>query len=61
MEILEQIEAYLAATKVSPSTFGRRAAGDPRLVFDLKQGRRPRKGTQERISRYLQDKSIEQA
>lgn len=54
MEILEQIEAYLAATKVSPSTFGRRAAGDPRLVFDLKQGRRPRKGTEERILRYLQ-------
>lgn len=54
MEILEQIEAYLAATKVSPSTFGRRAAGDPRLVFDLKQGRRPRKGTAERILRYLQ-------
>lgn len=58
MEILEQIEAYLAATKVSPSTFGRRAAGDPRLVFDLKQGRRPRKGTEERICRYLQDKSV---
>lgn len=57
MEILEQIEAYLAANRVSPSTFGRQAAGDPRLVFDLKQGRRPRKGTQERILRYLQSKS----
>ena len=57
MEILDQIEAYLAATKMAPSTFGRRAAGDPRLVFDFKQGRRPRKCTEERISRYLQERS----
>jgi hypothetical protein len=32
MELLEQIEEYLARSGVSPSTFGRMAAGDPRLI-----------------------------
>jgi len=36
MELLEQIEEYLARTRTSPSTFGRLAVGDPRLVADLR-------------------------
>nr|WP_237438291.1 hypothetical protein [Alteraurantiacibacter buctensis] len=53
MELLEQIEAYLARTQTSPSTFGRLAVGDPRLVSDLKSGRRPRRRTEERLQGYL--------
>lgn len=53
MELLEQIEAYLAQTRTSPSTFGRLVVGDPRLVSDLKSGRRPRRRTEERLQRYL--------
>ena len=53
MELLEQIEAYLAQTRTSPSTFGRLAVGDPRLVADLKSGRRPRRRTEERLRGYL--------
>jgi hypothetical protein len=53
MELLEQIEAYLAKTRTSPSTFGRLAVGDPRLVADLKSGRRPRRRTEERLRGYL--------
>lgn len=53
MELLEQIEAYLARSGVSPSTFGRIAAGDPRLIADLKAGRRPRQKTRDRLSRFL--------
>lgn len=53
MKLLEQIEEYLAASSVSPSTFGRQAAGDPRLVADLKSGRRLRQRTEERLRRYL--------
>lgn len=41
MELLERIEAYLERTWVLPSTFGRRAFGDPRLVREADcQGRR---------------------
>lgn len=53
MELLEQIEAYLVRSSVSPSTFGRLAAGDPRLVGDLRAGRRMRRRTHERVKGYL--------
>ena len=53
MELLEQIEEHLKRTRTSPSTFGRLAIGDPRLVTDLKAGRRLRKRTQVRLGDYL--------
>jgi len=53
MELLEQVESYLARTKVPPSRFGRLAVGDPRLVADLRSGRKLRPGTQERLEQYL--------
>nr|WP_083952638.1 hypothetical protein [Sphingobium amiense] len=53
MELLEQIEEYLARTRTSPSTFGRLAAGDPRLVADLRSGRRPREKTRARLYCFL--------
>jgi hypothetical protein len=53
MELLEQIEAYLEQSGVPPSTFGRMAVGDPRLVTDLRSGRRVRRSTEERLRRYL--------
>lgn len=54
MELLEQIEEYLAQARTSPSTFGRRVVGDPRFVKDLRDGRRPRRKTEERVKRFLQ-------
>jgi hypothetical protein len=53
MELLEQIEVYLKQSGVSPSTFGRMAVGDPRLVADLKAGRRPRQRTTDRLMNFL--------
>jgi 2,4-dienoyl-CoA reductase-like NADH-dependent reductase (Old Yellow Enzyme family) len=53
MELLEQVENYLARTRVRPSTFGRRALGDPRFVEDLRAGRKLRRETQERVRCYL--------
>jgi len=53
MDLLEQIEAYLVQSRVPPSRFGRLAAGDPRLVADLKSGRRLRQRTEDRLRRYL--------
>lgn len=38
-ELLAEIEACIARTGETPSAFGRRAAGDPSLVADLKVGR----------------------
>lgn len=55
MGLLEQIEEYLAQTRTSPSTFGRLAVGDPRLVADLRSGRHPRRRTEERLRVYLKE------
>lgn len=56
MDLLEQVESYLARTETPPSTFGRMALGDPRFVRDLKSGRKPRRRTQERLRQYLADR-----
>lgn len=40
MDILNKIESHLLATKTPPSKFGREICNDPRLVFDLRRGRR---------------------
>ena len=53
MELLDQIETYIAQAKMPPSRFGRLSAGDPRLVADLKAGRKLRCKTEDRIRRYL--------
>ncbi|MDF2495046.1 hypothetical protein [Sphingomonas sp.] len=41
MSLLTQIDCYLRRTGISPSTFGRQAVNDPRLVHDLRRGRSP--------------------
>ncbi|OYZ12590.1 MAG: hypothetical protein B7Y36_03580 [Novosphingobium sp. 28-62-57] len=59
MDLLEQIEAYLVQSHVPPSRFGRLAAGDPRLVADLKSGRRLRQQTEARLRSYLNQVAAE--
>lgn len=39
MHLLTEIERYLRRSGMSPTRFGREAASDPRLVFDLRRGR----------------------
>ena len=39
--LLSSIESYLRRTRMPPSRFGRLAVRDPRLVFDLENGRVP--------------------
>ena len=38
---------------VAPTRFGKEALGDPRFVFDLRNGRDPRPRTVARVIRYL--------
>ena len=52
MELLEQVESYLARTRIPPSKFGRMALGDPRFVDDMRAGRKLRRKTQERVRCY---------
>ena len=53
MTLLRRIERYLNETATPPARFGRDAAGDPRFVFDLRNGRTPRPQTEARIAAWI--------
>lgn len=46
---LTEIETFLARTQMSPTRFGKRFAGDPLFVFQLRSGREPRSDTRKRV------------
>ena len=52
--LLREVENFLRSSNVPPARFGREAMGDPRFVFDLRNGREPRPRTVERIRRFLE-------
>jgi hypothetical protein len=53
MHIRRRIELYLRRTRMAPTRFGREAAGDPRLVLDLRNGRELRAKTSARLHAWL--------
>jgi hypothetical protein len=54
VHLLREVENFLRASNVPPARFGGEAMGDPRFVFDLRNGREPRSRTVERIRRFLE-------
>ncbi len=51
---LGEIEAFLTATGMSATRFGREAVGDPRLVFDLRsRGRSPSADLMDRVAAFM--------
>lgn len=53
MSILANIDVVMRRTGISATRIGREAVGDPRLVFDLRAGRRMRPATERRVRAYL--------
>lgn len=53
MSTLRSIERFLKHTGMAPTTFGREAARDPRLVFDLRKGREPTPRMKRRIEHFM--------
>ena len=51
--LLLRIETYLRSTRTPPTRFGREAVRDPRFVFDLRDGRVPRRALARRVLAYL--------
>ena len=51
--LIRDIERFLRQSGLPPTTFGRLAASDPRLVFDLRNGREPRKGLRLRVEHFM--------
>ena len=54
MYLLRDVEKFLRSTKAPAARFGREVMGDPRFVFDLRNGREPRQRTIERIRKFLE-------
>jgi len=54
VHLLREVEKYLRQSEVTPTRFGREVVGDPRFVFDLRNGRDPRPTTAARVRAYLE-------
>jgi hypothetical protein len=52
--LLKEVEKFLRQNDTAPTRFGREAVGDPRFVFDLRNGRDPRPGTVARVRADLE-------
>lgn len=51
--LLREIERFLKSTNMPPTRFGRDAVRDPRLVFDLRNGRQPSPRVQARVRAFM--------
>ncbi|PVX30424.1 hypothetical protein [Sphingomonas pokkalii] len=53
MSVHQEIEAFLQRTRMPAARFGRLAAGDPRLVYDLRLGRAPGPALSARLRAFI--------
>lgn len=53
-----RIAEYLTRSGLAKSEFGRRAASDPRLVFDLENGREPRRALRQRVAKWMDENPV---
>lgn len=53
MNIRREIELFLRRTGMRPARFGRLAARDPRLVFDVRAGREMRSMMVRRVREFI--------
>ncbi|MBB4640916.1 hypothetical protein [Rhizorhapis suberifaciens] len=53
MHLLRSIEHFLRKTDMAPTRFGRAAVRDPRLVFDLRNGREPGERMKKRVEHFM--------
>ncbi len=51
--LIRRIETFLRQTGLPATRFGQLAAADPRLVFDLRNGREPRKRMVMRVEHFM--------
>jgi hypothetical protein len=61
MHLLRRIETYMKRTAITPTRFGRDAVGDPRFVFDLRNGREPGAPMCARVHAWLDKREGKQA
>lgn len=59
MQLLARVERHIKLHRIPPTRFGRDALGDPKLVFQLRDGRELRRTTAQRLADYLDDNERE--
>lgn len=52
-DLASEVDAFLTETGMAPSSFGRQAVNDWRLVDQLKAGREPRRSTANAIRTFM--------
>ena len=55
IEFLKQIEMFISHHFMKPTTFGRKALGQPMFVFQLRLGRECRETTQEKVLTFMRN------
>jgi hypothetical protein len=55
VHLLREVEKFLRQSELAPTRFGREVVGDPRFVFDLRNGRDPRPRTIARVLDYMRE------
>jgi 2,4-dienoyl-CoA reductase-like NADH-dependent reductase (Old Yellow Enzyme family) len=55
MTFRQHVEKFLKRTGIRPTVFGRAVARDPRLVFDLRQGREVGPRLRRRIEAWMEE------
>jgi 2,4-dienoyl-CoA reductase-like NADH-dependent reductase (Old Yellow Enzyme family) len=53
--LIVRIDAFLEATDLSASAFGRAAVGDPNFVRDLREGREPKRRLVDKVDAYIRN------
>lgn len=53
MVLLRKVEVFLRKTGMAPTHFGRESVRDPRLVFDLRNGREPGSRMKKRVEHFM--------
>ncbi|MBB6123329.1 hypothetical protein [Sphingobium subterraneum] len=51
--LIRKIETFLRESGMAPTRFGRDAVRDPRLVFDLRNGREPSARMTKRVEHFM--------
>ena len=52
-QFLDRVEAFLGASGLKPSEFGRQSVGDPSFVVNLRRGRSPTLATADKVIRFI--------
>lgn len=52
----DEVNSYLQVSGLTPTAFGDKAASDPNFVFELRNGREPRRSTIAKVRSYMADR-----